>query len=178
MVLPQDQALVRLETFPSGDAEELLGMADLQIDKLSPFPEEETAAGTETLEGSESESLVALAIVKADAVERAGAPFLALGALSPAGVLARGMDLASRQGDRRVLELLRQFGAEACEMPEGIAVRKGALRGIELDAAQNPDLVPVLSVVAAAAEGETRVFNAGRLRWKLAQISPPRASGK
>ena len=51
-------------------------------------------------------------------------------------------------------------------MPEGIAVRKGALHGIELDAAQIPDLVPVLSVLAAAAEGKTRIYRAGRLRLK------------
>lgn len=84
VVLPQDQALVRLETLPSGDPDELLGMSDLQVDKLSPFPEEETAAGTETLECGESESLAAIAIVRADAVEKAGAPFLALGALPDA----------------------------------------------------------------------------------------------
>lgn len=84
VVLPQDQALVRLETFPSGDPDELLGMADLQVDKLSPFPEEETAAGTETLECTEAESLAAIAIVRSDAVENAGAPFLALGALPDA----------------------------------------------------------------------------------------------
>lgn len=84
VVLPMDQALVRLETFPSGDAEELYGMAGLQTDKLSPFPEEETATGVETLECSEAESLVALAIVRADAVEKAGAPFLELGSLPDA----------------------------------------------------------------------------------------------
>ncbi len=92
--------------------------------------------------------------------------FLTLGALSPTGILVRGMDLSSRQGDKRVLDILRQFGAEACQMPEGVAVRKGTLRGIELDASQIPDLVPVLSVAAAAAEGETRIVNAGRLRLK------------
>ena len=84
VVLPQDQALVRLETFPSGDADELYGMAGLQTDKLSPFPEEETATGVETLECAEAESLVALAIVRADAVERVGAPFLELGSLPDA----------------------------------------------------------------------------------------------
>ena len=84
VVLPQDQALVRLETFPSGDADELYGMAGLQTDKLSPFPEEETATGVETLECAEAESLVALAIVRSDAVERAGAPFLELGSLPDA----------------------------------------------------------------------------------------------
>ncbi len=92
--------------------------------------------------------------------------FLALGALSPGGVMVRDMASDSRQGDRRVLEILRQFGAEEISLPEGIAVRRGALRGIELDASQIPDLVPILSVVAAAAEGETRIVNAGRLRLK------------
>ena len=96
----------------------------------------------------------------------AAAFFLVLGALSPGGVLVRDMDPDSRQGDRRALEILQSFGAEACHMPEGIAVRKGALHGIELDAAQIPDLVPVLSVLAAAAEGKTRIYRAGRLRLK------------
>ena len=96
----------------------------------------------------------------------AAAFFLVLGALSPGGVLVRDMDPDSRQGDRRALEILQRFGAEACQMPEGIAVRKGALHGIELDAAQIPDLVPVLSVLAAAAEGKTRIYRAARLRLK------------
>ncbi len=92
--------------------------------------------------------------------------FLCMGAFSPSGIMVRGMDLRSLQGDKRVLEILERFGAEMCQMPEGIALRKGVLRGIELDASQIPDLVPVLSVVAAAAEGETRFVRAGRLRLK------------
>ena len=95
-----------------------------------------------------------------------GAFFLTLGALSPAGVMVRGLAPDSRQGDKRVLDILREFGAEVCQMPEGIAVRRGALRGIELDASQVPDLAPVLSVAAAAAEGETWIVNAERLRLK------------
>ena len=37
---------------------------------------------------------------------------------------------------------------------------------MDIDAAAIPDLVPVLSVVAAAAQGTTRIYNAGRLRIK------------
>ncbi len=96
----------------------------------------------------------------------AAAFFLVMGALSPAGITLRGLDAASRQGDRRVLAILRSFGAEITEGPEGITARRGTLRGISLDAAQIPDLVPVLSVLAAAAEGETRITGAGRLRLK------------
>ena len=47
-----------------------------------------------------------------------------------------------------------------------VSVRKGELRGVSLDAADIPDLVPVLSVVAGAAAGETRIRSVARLRLK------------
>lgn len=92
--------------------------------------------------------------------------FLCMGALSEKGVLVRGLDSASPQGDRAVLELLSRFGAELQIGEDGILVRKGALRGIEIDAAPIPDLIPVLSVLAAGAQGDTVIHNAGRLRLK------------
>ena len=92
--------------------------------------------------------------------------FLCMGALSEKGVLVRGLDPASPQGDRAVLELLSRFGAELQIGEDGILVRKGALRGIEIDAAPIPDLSPVLSGLAAGAQGDTVIRNAGRLRLK------------
>ena len=92
--------------------------------------------------------------------------FLSMGAFSPAGITLRGMDTGSRQGDRRVLDILRDFGAVVTGGPAGLTVRRGTLRGQTIDAAQIPDLVPALSAVAAAAEGETRFVNAARLRFK------------
>ena len=92
--------------------------------------------------------------------------FLVMGALSPEGVCVRGMDLCSAQGDRAVLDILRAFGASVEAREDGIYVRRAALRGLTIDAAPIPDLIPVLSALAAAAEGETRIENAGRLRLK------------
>jgi 3-phosphoshikimate 1-carboxyvinyltransferase len=92
--------------------------------------------------------------------------FLSIGALSSNGMKVMGLARDSSQGDRSVLEILRGFGAEIAEDGESILVRRGALRGQTIDAAPIPDLIPVLSVVAAVAEGETRVINAGRLRLK------------
>lgn len=82
--LPFNQVLLRMVLLPSVDGEELAGMAELQIDKFSPFPEEDTATGVEVLESSEATSLTALAVVRRDAVEQAGAPFQAIGALPDA----------------------------------------------------------------------------------------------
>ena len=92
--------------------------------------------------------------------------FLCMGALSEEGLRVRGLLEASSQGDRAVLELLRGFGALVETGEDGILVRRGALRGQVIDAAPIPDLIPVLSVLAAGAEGETRIVNAGRLRLK------------
>jgi len=65
-----------------------------------------------------------------------------------------------------VLRVLRDFGAIIEEKDGVIAVSKGELRGITIDAAHIPDLIPVLSIVAAGAEGESRIINAERLRLK------------
>ena len=89
-----------------------------------------------------------------------------MGALSPAGVTVTGLSAASSQGDRAVLDVLRRFGADVRETQDAVTVRRGALHGVTIDAAPIPDLIPVLSVVAALADGETQIVNAARLRLK------------
>ncbi len=93
--------------------------------------------------------------------------FLCMGALSREGTAVSGLEPASAQGDRAILALLRRFGAEVQEDDGTVSVRRGEhLRGITIDAAPVPDLIPALAALAAAAEGETRVVNAARLRLK------------
>ena len=92
--------------------------------------------------------------------------FLCMGALSGPGICVFGLDPNSAQGDRAVLDILRQFGAEIWPGADFVAVRRGQLRAITIDAAPIPDLIPTLSVVAAVAEGESRIVNAARLRLK------------
>lgn len=92
--------------------------------------------------------------------------FLAAGALSERGMQVMGLDPASSQGDRAVLDILQRFGAEVCELDGAVLIRRNVLRAVEIDASPIPDLIPVLSVVAAGTEGETRILNAARLRLK------------
>ena len=92
--------------------------------------------------------------------------FLCAGAVSWRGVTVEGLSLRSSQGDQAVLRLLRRFGAEVTEREGAVTVRGGMLHGITVDAGPIPDLIPTLSVVAAAAVGDTRIENARRLRDK------------
>lgn len=91
--------------------------------------------------------------------------WLCAGALG-AELSVTGLAPQSLQGDKAVFDLLARFGAK-CRYENGrYTVSPEALHALEIDAAAIPDLVPVLSVVAAAAKGTTRIRNAARLRLK------------
>ena len=119
---------------------------------------------TYTISGGQTARLPARCHVEGDWSNAAF--FLCMGALSPAGVTVTGLSAASSQGDRAVLDVLRRFGADVRETQDAVTVRRGALHGVTIDAAPIPDLIPVLSVVAALADGETQIVNAARLRLK------------
>ncbi len=94
------------------------------------------------------------------------AAYLALGAVA-GRVTVKGLDLNSRQGDRRFVELLRRFGAKVTQKNQEITVKKVPLSGAGyLDVDATIDLAPVLAVVAAKAKGITTLGNARRLRIK------------
>jgi len=92
--------------------------------------------------------------------------FLVAGAIGQASVSVTGLDPHSLQGDRAIVEVLRSFGVEITEKDGTYTAYPSALKGQEIDASQIPDAVPVLSVAAACARGQSRVYGAARLRLK------------
>ena len=91
--------------------------------------------------------------------------WLAAGAVS-GPVTVTGLSSHSCQGDRRITDILASFGALVSVEDDAVTVSPAPLRGITLSVADIPDLVPILAVVASAAEGESRFTDAGRLRLK------------
>ncbi len=77
-----------------------------------------------------------------------------------------GLQEQSVQGDRAILKLAQTFGASVSAQNGQIAVVSAPLHGIRIDAAPIPDLVPILAVTAAFAQGDTEIYNAARLRIK------------
>jgi 3-phosphoshikimate 1-carboxyvinyltransferase len=72
----------------------------------------------------------------------------------------------SRQGDRAVLDIYGRMGGNVTVVSDRVQAARSHFRGIDLDARQIPDLVPVLAVVASQAEGRTTITGVGRLRLK------------
>jgi len=103
--------------------------------------------------------------------------FLAAAVLS-GDITVGGLRSESRQGDAVVAEILQRMGGGVSDAfllevfanniaCGGIrAFYKGALKGTDIDCADTPDLIPVLSVVCAAAEGKSRIRGASRLVYK------------
>lgn len=91
--------------------------------------------------------------------------FMVLGAIG-GKVTVKGVAKDSTQGDKKCAEILARFGAKVTQLDNEVTVEKRELKAITIDASQIPDLVPVLSVCAAFAEGTTKIINAERLRIK------------
>ena len=95
------------------------------------------------------------------------AAFLCAGDVGGHPVKVTGLKLRTLQGDRKVLNILREFGARVYrEDDQSVTVGPGRLHGIVIDARDIPDLIPVLCCVAAAASGVTLIRHAERLKLK------------
>ena len=80
-----------------------------------------------------------------------------------------GLRLDSVQGDKAALSLFEGFGVAVERRADGAllcAPPAGRLKAQDIDAAQIPDLVPILAVTAALADGVSRIHHAHRLRIK------------
>lgn len=83
-----------------------------------------------------------------------------------ADVACDGMNMNSLQGDKAVIEIIKSMGGEISVEGSKIKALPSKTKGAVIDAAECPDLVPVLTVLAALSEGTTEIINAARLRFK------------
>ncbi len=91
---------------------------------------------------------------------------LCAGAIGKNAVTLTHLDKNSTQGDRAVLKILAEMGADIQMNGSEITVSPSKLHGLRIDAANIPDLVPILATAASVARGETLIYNASRLRLK------------
>lgn len=96
----------------------------------------------------------------------AAAFWLVAGVIGKFPIVVQGVRYDSLQGDRRIVDHLRKMGAFIEIADDGVVAFPSQLFGTDLDCMDTPDLVPILSVAAAAASGSTEFYNVGRLRYK------------
>jgi 3-phosphoshikimate 1-carboxyvinyltransferase len=81
-------------------------------------------------------------------------------------VKIKGMDLRDPYGDKQMVYMLQQMGADISIEDQCITAKSSELQGIEVDMNALPDQVPTMAVAACFAKGETVIKNALTARWK------------
>ncbi len=95
--------------------------------------------------------------------------FFAAAALTGGRVTVEGLGGDSCQGDVRFVQVLRRMGCQIEQAPRRTTVYgppDGRLRGVDVDLNDMPDVAPTLAVLAAFAEGPTRIRKVANLRLK------------
>lgn len=72
----------------------------------------------------------------------------------------------TKQGDKRILDIVKAMGGEIQWTDTGLNVKETRTHSTVVDASQCPDLVPIVATMASVSAGETRIINARRARIK------------
>ncbi len=82
-------------------------------------------------------------------------------------ITVSGIDCNSLQPDKKILDVLSDCGIIIEEKADSVTVtRAKETRPFKFDASENPDLVPILCVLAASIAGDSVITNTHRLRFK------------
>ncbi|MFC1551400.1 3-phosphoshikimate 1-carboxyvinyltransferase [Candidatus Latescibacterota bacterium] len=91
---------------------------------------------------------------------------LCAGALAGGKVVINGLEIDDPQGDKKVIDILTDMGADIETGEKEIVVSGSSLKGIDIDMNEIPDALPVLAVTACFAEGRTVLHNVEQARMK------------
>lgn len=94
------------------------------------------------------------------------AAFFMCGGAITGDITVTNLDINSTQGDKKIVNFLRSFGADVTFSDNSVTVRKSTLKGTTIDATDTPDLVPILAVLSSFAKGKTTIAGVKRLKYK------------
>lgn len=93
------------------------------------------------------------------------ASFFLVSAAIMGDITILGLNINSKQADRKIMEALGDFGAEI-SMENGVRIAKKDFHPFDFDATHCPDLFPPLAVLASFAQGESKIKGVSRLIHK------------
>lgn len=94
------------------------------------------------------------------------AAFWLVGGILGEEIESSGLNVDSLQGDKAIIDLIRKMGGDLSLENSSYVSRQSQTQGISIDVSEFPDLGPILAVLAALSQGETRIINGARLRIK------------
>ena len=95
-----------------------------------------------------------------------GGAFLLVAGAIAGPITIKGLDTASTQADKAIMQALKDSGATNTEMDGAITIGPAALKAFHFDATDCPDLFPPLVALASYCEGVTTIEGVSRLAHK------------
>lgn len=143
------------------------GYIDLTIDVLKKFGIEIENYKYRLFRIKGGQKYISIPEFKIEADYSQAAFFLVAGAIG-CNVECMNLNPKSLQGDRAIVDIIKQTGARIIDGPNGglMAKRTAIMHGITVDARDIPDLIPIIAVLCSFCDGESNIINAGRLRHK------------
>lgn len=92
--------------------------------------------------------------------------FVVLAAISGRSIVLKNLSADDVQGDKRVLDVISEFGAKVLWRDNEVCVTGDKLVGQVVDMNDIPDALPALAVLGCFAEGETKLINVEQARYK------------
>lgn len=92
---------------------------------------------------------------------------IAAATLIPGEVILQGLNMTDPQGDKQLVTILQEMGADITIHPAYLHIHGGkGLTGIKINASDIPDLLPTLAVIGTYASGKTEISHVAHARIK------------
>ncbi|MDP4261537.1 MAG: 3-phosphoshikimate 1-carboxyvinyltransferase [Bacteroidota bacterium] len=95
-----------------------------------------------------------------------GGAFLLVAGAIAGPMTIKGLDMASSQADKTIVDALMAANAGIAIEAKGIKIHPASMNAFEFDATDSPDLFPPLVALAAYCKGETKIKGVSRLTHK------------
>ena len=92
--------------------------------------------------------------------------FIVAATITKSEITLRGLDFNDSQGDKELVDILINMGADIKISKDIITIKGSKLKGGTYDLNSIPDALPALSVAACFAEGQTKLMNVPQARLK------------
>lgn len=95
-----------------------------------------------------------------------GASFMLVAGAIGGSITVMGLNGESSQGDKAIIDVLKEAGAQIIIREDSLSVYRKNLRAFQFDATECPDLFPPLVALAAHCSGKSSIFGVQRLIHK------------
>ena len=136
---------------------------DITLEVLKNFGIQITESGNKFIIKGNQKFTPAKADIEGD---WSNAAFFLVGGAIGGDITVSGLNLSSLQGDKEICDILKSAGASVEVFADKVRVKKSDLKAFTFNADNCPDLVPIASILAGEANGQSVIKNISRLKIK------------